>query len=378
MATADPVPRETAGVKAVVCFEPGDVRVEDIDEPFPRSGEVKVRVAAVGVCHTDLNFTTGQVPVPYPIVLGHEAAGVVVEVGPDVGLVRVGDHVICSIIGPCEHCFQCLRNDHALCENAPFFTGTMLDGTTRLAQKGRAIHTLHYQGSYAEYAVVPERFVVPIRRDAPLDVVCGLACGVSTGLGAAIVRAAVQPGSSVVVIGSGGVGLSTMMGARFRGATTVVAVDRLAHKVDKAIELGVATHGVDASRADPVEAVRALTAGRGADYGFDAVGVPGTFEQVVAATRPGGTCVVIGRALGVVETTIDTTALLRQRVLTGTFGGSIHPRRHLPEFVDLFMLGRLDLAGILDTRYTLDQAPQALDDLHAGRVTRGVIIVEGT
>jgi Zn-dependent alcohol dehydrogenase len=364
-------------VRAVVCYGPGDVRVDDIDEPSPSVGEVKIRVAAVGVCHTDLNFTTGQVPVPYPIVLGHEAAGVVVEAGPGVSGVRVGDHVVCSIIGPCEHCFQCLRDDPALCENAPLFTGRMLDGTTRLSKDGSPIHSLHYQGSYAEHAIVPERFVVPIRHDAPLEVVCGLACGVSTGLGAAMVRAQVKPGSSVVVVGSGGVGLSTMMGARFCGATTVIAVDRLAHKVDKALALGVATHGIDSSVADPVAAVLELTGGRGADYGFDAAGVVGTFDQVIAATRPGATCVVIGRALGLVEVTVNTTVLLRQRILTGTYGGSIHPRRHIPELVELFMQGRLNLAGILDTRYTIDQALQALDDLHHGRVTRGVIVFPG-
>lgn len=361
-------------MKAVVCYGPGDVRVDDIDDPTPLAGEVKIRVAAVGVCHTDLNFTTGQVPVPFPIVLGHEAAGVIVELGPEVRALHVGDHVVCSIIGPCEHCFQCLRDDPALCENAPLFTGRMLDGTTRLSKNGSPIHTLHFQGSYAEYAVVPERFVTAIRADAPLDVMCGLACGVSTGLGAAIVRAQVKPGSSVVVIGSGGVGLSTMMGARFCGATTVIAVDRLAHKVDKALELGFATHGIDASMTDPVAAVLELTAGRGADYGFDAVGVDGTFDQVIAATRPGATCVVIGRALGLVEVTVNTAMLLRQRILTGTYGGSIHPRRHIPEFVELCMQGRLNLAGILDTRYSIAQAPQALDDLHHGRVTRGVIV----
>jgi Zn-dependent alcohol dehydrogenase len=350
--------------------------VEEIDEPSPRAGEVKVAVAAVGVCHTDLNFTSGQVPVPYPIVLGHEAAGVVVECGEGVTAVQVGDHVICSIIGPCEHCFQCLRDDHALCEEAPFFTGKMLDGTTRLSQGDTPIHTLHYQGSYAEHAIVPERFAVRVRDDAPLDVVCGLACGLATGLGAAMVRADVTPGSSVVVVGAGGVGLATMMGARFRGATTIVAVDRLASKIEKALALGVATHGVDASDADPVAAVLGLTDGRGADFGFDAAGVPGTLDQVLAATRPGATCVVIGRQLGAVTVTVDTTMLLRQRVLTGTYGGSIHPRRHLPELVDLFMAGRLDLGAIVDRRYSLDNAPQALDDLHHGRMTRGVIVVD--
>jgi Zn-dependent alcohol dehydrogenase len=252
----------------------------------------------------------------------------------------------------------------------------MLDGTTRLSQDGRPIHTLHYQGSYAQYAIVPDRFVVPIRRDAPLELVCGLACGISTGLGAAMVRADVAAGSSVVVVGAGGVGLSTMMGARVRGATTIIAVDVLARKLDKARQLGLATHGVDASTSDPVAEVLALTDGRGADYGFDAVGANGTLEQVVAATRPGGTCVVIGRALGVVEATLNTTVLLRQRVLTGTYGGSIHPRRHVPEFVELQMEGRLDLAGILDTRYSIEEAPQALDDLHQGRITRGVILMK--
>jgi Zn-dependent alcohol dehydrogenase len=351
------------------------VRVEEIDDPRPLAGEVKIAVAAVGVCHTDLNFVTGALAIPYPIVLGHEGAGVVVDVGPGVEGIAVGDHVVCSIIGPCERCFYCLRNEPALCERAPLFTGTMLDGTTRLSRHGDPIHTLHYQGTFAEAAVVPDRFVTPIRRDAPLDVMCGLACGVSTGLGAAIVRGNVVPGSSVVVVGSGGVGISTMMGATFRGATTVIAVDVVRRKVDKALELRVATHGVDATTTDPVAAVLDATGGRGADYGFDAVGAAGTLDQVIAATRPGGTCVVIGRSLAEVQVTLDTRVLLRQRTVTGTYGGSVHPRRHLPEFVELCMQGALDLGSILDARYTLDETPRALDDLHYGRNVRGVIVI---
>jgi Zn-dependent alcohol dehydrogenase len=363
-------------MRAVVCHGPGDVRVDDLDEPVPHIGEVKVRIAAVGVCHTDLNFTSGQVPVPYPIVLGHEGAGTVTEVGPGVQGIEPGDHVVCSIIGPCEACFQCLRDRHALCETAPFFTGRMLDGTTRLSAAGRPVHTLHYQGSYAEYAIVPARFVVPVRKDAPLDVVCGLACGISTGLGAAMVRAAVAPGSSAVVIGAGGVGLATMLGARFRGATTIVAVDRVPAKAAHAVELGFATHSVDAAD-DVLGQVRALTGGRGADYAFDAAGVPGTLDLAVGASCSGATIVAIGRALGVVELTVNTTALLQQRVLTGTYGGSIHPRRHIPELVDLHLAGRLPFDRILDARYRLEDAPKALDDLHHGRITRGVIVLDG-
>jgi Zn-dependent alcohol dehydrogenase len=364
-------------VKAAVCYGRGDLRVEDIDDPQPATGEVKIAVEAVGVCHTDLSFVTGALTIPYPVVLGHEGAGIVTEVGPDVTDVAVGDHVVCSIVGPCGTCFYCARGEPALCERAPLFTGRMLDGTTRLSRRGAAIHTLHYQGTYAEAAIVPERFVTPVRPDAPLDVVCGLACGMSTGLGAAIVRAEVAPGSSVVVVGAGGVGISTMMGARFRGATTVVAVDIVRRKVDKALELGVATHGVDASTTDPVAAVLEATGGRGADYGFDAIGVTGTLEQVIGSTRPGGTCVVIGRSQAEVPVTVDTTVLLRQRVVTGTYGGSVHPRVHIPAFVELYMQGALDLGGVLDARYTLDEAPAALDDLHHGRNTRGVIVVGG-
>jgi Zn-dependent alcohol dehydrogenase len=364
-------------MKAAVLYGPRDMKVEEIDDPSPAAGEVKVRVGAVGVCHTDLNFYFGAVPIPMPVVLGHEAAGMVTEVGAGVTDVAVGDHVVCSIIGPCGHCFQCLHDNPGLCEDAPFFTGTMLDGTTRLSKGGEPIHTLHYQGSYAEAAVVPERFVVPVPDDVPLDAVCGLACGVSTGLGAALVRAAVTPGSSVVVVGSGGVGLSVMMGARLAGAAVVVAVDRVGRKVDKARELGLATHGVDSSAVEPVAAVLELTDGRGADFGFDAVGVTGTLDLVVAATRPGATCVVIGRSMEAVEVNLDTRVLLRERVLTGTYGGSIHPRRHIPEFVELYRRGRLDLASILDTRYSLDDVQTAFDDLHEGRVTRGVVVMDG-
>ena len=225
------------------------------------------------------------------------------RVGPGVTAVAVGDHVICSIIGPCEHCFQCLRDDHALCEDAPFFTGTMLDGTTRLSKGGTPIHTLHYQGSYAEYAIVPERFVVPIRDDAPLDVVCGLACGAShrTRCGDRCAPRC-SPGSSVVVVGAGGVGLSTMMGARFRGATTIVAVDRLAAQGREGARAR-ARHPRRRRVDRPTRWPRCSSSPTG--------GAPTTASTPRASparstrswprTRPGATCVVIGRALGAVD-----------------------------------------------------------------------------
>jgi S-(hydroxymethyl)glutathione dehydrogenase/alcohol dehydrogenase len=214
---------------------------------------------------------------------------------------------------------------------------------------------------------------VRVRKDAPLERLCGLACGVSTGLGAALLRAEVEAGGSALVIGAGGVGLSALMGARLRGAVLRIAVDVVPRKLEKALATGLATHAIDSSREPLVEAVRALTHGRGVDAAFDAVGASGTLELALEATRPGGTCVVIGHAHGVVTATIDTTRLLRQRWLTGTFGGSIVAKRHIPEFVDLYLAGLLDLDALMDAEYALDDIATAFADLEAGRVTRPVV-----
>ena len=347
--------------------------VEEIDDPSPRAGEVKLRMVATGVCGTDLSVARGHLPFPRPIVLGHEGAGIVVETGEGVRELAVGDPVVCTIVPSCGRCHACLAGDTALCAETTIGTGRMLDGTTRLAKRGEPIHTLAYQSTFAEYAIVPERVAVRVRKDAPLERLCGLACGVSTGLGAALFRAEVEAGSSVLVVGAGGVGLSTLMGARLRGAALRIAVDVVPGKLEKALATGLATHAIDSSREPLVDAVRALTHGRGADAAFDAVGAPGTLELALEATRPGGTCVVIGHAHGVVTATIDTTRLLRQRWLTGTFGGSIVAKRHIPEFVELYLAGLLDLDALMDAEYALDDIAAAFADLESGRVTRPVV-----
>ena len=359
-------------MKAAVSRAVGQISIETLDDPHPRAGEIGIELVATGVCHTDLTVLAGNMPSPRPIVLGHEGAGIVTEVGSGVEGFAVGDSVIGSIIVPCDRCFQCLRGDPAMCEQITFFTGRMLDGTTRLRCGDEEIFSLSYQASFAERAVIPAAAAVRVPRSAPLEKLCGLACGVSTGLGAAMVRADVKAGSSVLVIGAGGVGLSTLMGAKVRGATQLIAADITPSKLAKARELELATDVIDCSQADLVEAVRELTQGRGADYSFDAAGVPGTLESAIEAIRPGGTCVVIGRT-GDIQLEIPTTAILRHKWVTGTFGGSIHPRRHIPEFVDLYLAGRLPLDGLMDAEYPLDQLERAFDDLHENRVTRGVI-----
>lgn len=359
-------------MKAAVCRGPGRLAIEEIDEPSPRTGEVKLRLAATGLCGTDRSILEGHLPAPLPIVLGHEGAGTVVEAGPGVTALAPGDRVVCTILVTCGRCYPCVRGEVALCERNALLTGRMLDGTTRLSRAGEAIYSLAYQASFAEYAVVPECCAVKVAADAPLEQVVGLACGVSTGLGAAMLRAPVAPGSRVLVVGAGGVGLATMMGAQACGAAEIIAYDRVAEKAKRAVERGFATRALD-SPERLVEEVRAATAGRGVDFAFDAVGAPGTLELAVEATRPGGEIVVIGHMQAVVTATLDTRHLLRQKRITGTFGGSIVPHRHIPDFVEMHRRGRLALGSLLDAHYALADLPRAFSDLARGTITRGVI-----
>ena len=359
-------------MKAAVTREVGQIALEELEILPPSAGELAIRVEATGVCHTDLSALEGKSPIPRPMVLGHEGAGVVTAVGQGVEGFEIGDKVVCSIIAPCGTCWQCLRGDAPMCERIVFYTGKMQDDTTRLRRGEEEVYSLSYQASFAESAVVPATCAVRVPQEAPLEKVCGLACGVSTGLGAAIVRAEVESGSSVVVIGAGGVGLSALMGARLRGASRLIAVDVLPSKLEKAQELGLATDVIDASGEDVPAAVRRITGDRGADYSFDAVGAPGALRQAIESIRPGGKTVAIGLT-GAEHFEIPTPQIMRHKWVTGTFGGSIHPQRHIPEFVDLYLRGQLDLDALMDTTYALDQIETAFSDLHAGRVTRGVI-----
>ncbi|QSE84892.1 zinc-binding dehydrogenase [Rhodococcus koreensis] len=362
-------------MRAAVSRGVGQIEIEELPDPSPQAGEVRVRLVSSGICHTDVSVLAGHLPSPRPIVLGHEGAGIVDQVGPGVDHLAVGDHVICSIVTSCHSCFQCQRGEYVLCEGAVGFSGTMLDGTTRLRSGDDDVHTLFCQGSFAEYAVVPATAAVKIRQDAPLDKLAGLGCAWSTGLGAAIVRAEVRPGSSVVVIGAGGVGLATMMGARAMGATSVIAVDIAEHKLARARELGLATHTLTLSGADAVDAIRDLTDGRGADYGFDAVGAQGTLETALQSVRPGGLAVAIGVMDASVTATFDLFGFLMHKRLTGTYAGSILPQRDIPAFVDLYMDGRLPLDSVIDATFALDEVPKALDRLAANEITKGVVLL---
>lgn len=362
-------------MRAAVSREPNQIAIEELDDPTPLAGEVKIKLQVTGICGSDLSLFKGKLKIPRPVVLGHEGTGTVVELGPDVKSLKVGDRVVCTIIGHCGHCFQCTRGEYALCENAKMFAGGMLDGSTRLTKGGEAIHQISYQGSFAEYSIVPEVCAIKVGGQTKLHDVVGLACGASTGLGAAMVRVPVEAGSNVVVYGAGGVGLSVMIGAKASGAARIIAVDINPAKLENAKALGLATHTVLAG-GDTRAFVFAETDNRGADYAFDAVGLASTTEEAMTVIRAGGDAVVIGHAEGKIEATIDTVHFLRQKKLTGTFGGSIDPHVHIPRFIEMHETGKIDLSCLMDRQYALEEIAQALADLEAGRITRGCVVFD--
>jgi NDMA-dependent alcohol dehydrogenase len=349
--------------------------VEDVELAEPGAGEVSVRIAASGVCHSDWNVVTGATPNPLPAVLGHEGAGVVEAVGPGVERVREGDHVILSWLPSCGECFYCVQGRGVLCDvaMADMFEGTLPGGTLALSQNGSPLYHYSYLSTFAERCVVPEGCCVPIRREAPLEVAALVGCAVMTGFGAAVLRARVEPGSAAVVFGAGGVGLSAILGCRTAGARTIVAADPVAFKRETALRLG-ATHAVDPAGEDVSALLRELTDGRGADYAFDTAGAPGVVARAYDAVRRGGTVVAVGIPPVGATADLPGPALPREeKVVTGSFYGSCRPHVDMPLVIDLYLDGRLDLDALVTRRFGLEEINDAFAAMNAGEVARGVI-----
>ena len=364
-------------MKAAVCHERNQpVRVEEVSLDAPRRDEVRVRLAAAGVCHSDLSFVTGILPGRLPCVLGHEGAGVVEEVGEGVAHLAPGDKVVLSWVTPCGACFYCRLGKPHLCELGERInkTNRMPDGTTRAHQGGQDLNVFSAIGTMAEFAVAPARAAVKLPPDAPLDKCALLGCAVTTGVGAVLNTAQVAPGSSVAVFGAGGVGLNAIQGAAIAGAERIVAVDTQPAKLEMARRFG-ATDVIDASKADPVEAIRALTAGRGADYAFEAIGTKRTVEQAWEATRKAGTCVVIG--IGSIKESVSLNLfllpLLEKRLL-GSWYGSSDVHRDVPKLLSLYQAGKLKLDPLVTRTYALARINEAFEDLLRGANARGLIV----
>jgi Zn-dependent alcohol dehydrogenase len=347
--------------------------IEEVELLDPRPGEVQVRWVANGVCHSDYHLMSGDVPHPLPVVLGHEATGVVERIGAGVTSVKPGDHVCSSYIPSCGKCSYCINGQPTLCALRDSPRWFMLDGTARFRKNGVDLHHYLQVAGYATHAVLPEPSVIPIRKDAPLDVVCLVSCGVLAGAGPVFNRAKVPVGATVAVYGCGGVGLNTIQMARLVGAAKVIAVDVAQKKLDWATEFG-ATHAVDASREDPVARVQAIAGGGGVDYAFEVVGTQRTIEQAVLSTHRGGTTVVVGVSPAGTRLSLDPSLFLQQRTLTGSSFGAGHQRTDVPMLIDLFMDGKYKLRELISRSVGLNDVNHAYDLLLQGEVKRSVVV----
>ena len=342
----------------------------------PGPNEVEVAIAAAGVCHSDLHMVREEWTHRTPVVLGHEGSGVITAIGSDVTDLAPGDHVVLSWVPSCGVCRPCQAGRVAQCVPAAEvvgFGGTMFDGTPRLSIDGQ--DCFHYLGvsSYAERAVVPASGAIRVRSDAPLDVIALVGCAVATGVGAVRNTAGVPAGATVAVIGCGGVGLSCVQGARMAGASRIVAVDVVAAKLDVAKAMG-ATDVVDASEVDVLDELARLVP-EGLDFAFDALGAIATTEQAIAALGPGGAAVVVGLPPAGAKASFDPLHLAEadQRILGSNYGSSV-PHRDIPDLVDRYMAGELELDALVSARRPLTDAGAALDDLASGAVLRQLLL----
>ena len=360
-------------MKAAVLREVGKpLVIEDVEISKPGPREVLIRTAAAGVCHSDLHFVEGSYPFRMPVVLGHESAGIIEEVGEQVSYVQPGDRVITCLSVFCGHCEYCLGGRPALCDGRE--TRRRSGEPSRLTKNGDRMYQFANLSSFAEQILTHEHAVVKIREDMPLDRAAIIGCGVTTGVGAALRTARVEPGSTVAVIGCGGVGLSVVNGAEIAGAGRIIAIDRIDSKLELARKFG-ATDVIDASQGDVVQKVQDLTQG-GVHYSFEAIGLKETAEQAWQMLRNGGTATVIGMIPLGQKIELHGADFLLEKRIQGSTMGSNRFRIDMPRFVDFYLAGKLKLDDLISHRISLDQVNDALDALKTGEVARQVIVFD--
>lgn len=359
-------------MKAAVLRGVRDQQIEDIEIDQPTSKEVVVKVSAAGVCHSDLHFYNGTWPAGFPMVLGHESAGIVEQVGKDVIYVKPGDHVITCLSTFCGHCEDCITGRMVLCQEPEL--NRAKDEPPRLHKGDEYLRQFARLGSFAEYMLIHEHSLVKIRDDMPLDRAALIGCGVTTGVGAVLNTAAIQPGSSVAVIGCGGVGLSCVNGAYIGGAARIIGIDMLDSKLKLAREFG-ATDVVNASDTDAVEAVLEMTGG-GVHYSFEAIGLKVAAEQAFGMLRRGGTATVIGMIAPPQTVNVPGAAFLQEKSIQGSSMGSNRFRVDMPRYVEFYLQGRLHLDQLISQRIKLEQINDAFDTLETGDIARSVIVFD--
>jgi S-(hydroxymethyl)glutathione dehydrogenase/alcohol dehydrogenase len=359
-------------MKAAVFHGPHKpLTIENVEIAKPMEREVLVRTVASGVCHSDLHFDDGYYPFPTPAILGHEPAGIVEAVGSQVVDVKPGDHVICCLSIFCGRCEYCLTGRTHLCQSRPIRTK---EQPPVLTWNGEPVNQFAGLSAYAEKMLVHENGVVKIDSDMPLAQAALIGCGVTTGVGAALNTARVEPGTTVAVFGAGGVGLSAIQGARIAGARMIICVDTVEGKFPKAKELG-ATHTVDASQDDPVKQIRAMTNG-GVDYSFEAIGLKIAAEQAFNCIKPGGTATIIGMIPVGQKIELDGPQFLREKRIQGCSMGSNRFKVDMPRYIELYRQGRLKLDEMITRKGRLEDVNEAFRAMKAGEVARSVLTFE--
>ncbi|TCP47954.1 alcohol dehydrogenase/S-(hydroxymethyl)glutathione dehydrogenase/alcohol dehydrogenase [Tamaricihabitans halophyticus] len=363
---------------AVLTEHNGPLRQRELWLDGPGPQEVLVKIAATSVCASDTHTRSGRIPSPLPVVLGHEGAGVVAATGRDVTGLAPGDHVALSWMPNCGRCRYCSAGRPVLCSaSAPaLLNGTLLDGTVRMRDGEQPVHHYSFLSTFADHAVVPASSAIRIRHDVPLAVAALVGCGVLTGYGAVVNRAKVEPGSSVLIYGAGGVGLSAVFAAHNSGALRIIVVDPRQDKRDGAAAFG-ATHVLDPEHEDVATAVRAMTDGAGADVTIDAVGREGLLAEAFDATAPGGTIVCVGVPGPEASAAVPGARFVREeKYITGSLYGSSRPAQDIPRLLDLFAAGRLPVDKLISRTYSLAGINEAFTDTVEGHLRRGVVVVD--
>ncbi|HUO04988.1 MAG TPA: Zn-dependent alcohol dehydrogenase [Candidatus Binataceae bacterium] len=362
-------------MKAAIFRAPNQpLTIEEIEIDKPQDREVLIKTVASGVCHSDLHMVDGLYPCPAPTVLGHEAAGIVEEVGRNVTYVKPGDHVICCLSVFCGNCQQCMSGHPNRCTDRQATQRSRGD-KPRLSQNGKPVFQLLDISSYAEKMLLHENAVAKISDDIPLDRAALIGCGVTTGVGAVLNTAKVAPGSTVAVFGAGGVGIAAIQGARIAGARKIIAVDVFEGKLAMAKRFG-ATDTIDSSSSDAVDEIRKLTGGGGVDYAFEAIGLKKTAEQAFNALKPGGMATVIGMIPFGQKVELDGYMFLSERKLQGSNMGSNRFRIDMPRYLDFYLQGRLKLDEMISRRAKLEDVNDAFRAMKAGEVARTVLMFQ--
>jgi aryl-alcohol dehydrogenase len=361
-------------MKAAVLRTPGkSMTIEDIAIADPKAGEIKVKIIASGLCHTDISAWHGYLPVPLPIVLGHEGVGIVEKVGDYVTTLKPGDKVLMNALVYCGECPDCEKGPYGTCsKNFPLmFGGALKDGTSRLSKDGVAIHSFFCQSAFAEYCITDQQFAIKLPDDVAPEKLVALCCGGATGIGAILKKAKVWPGAYVAVLGCGGVGISAIMAAKLSGAAKIIAIDILDSKLKLARSFG-ATDIINSTRDNPVEVVREITSG-GSDFSVEAIGRSDTVVQSVEMLRAGGTAVVVGAPPPGTIASIDIVQFLSEKTVTGSTIGSLKPQYDIPRLIELYKDGLLPVDKLIQAEYPLSRINEAFAAAEKGEFIKAII-----